>query len=64
MNVLKKLCGGKLEATSVICCLLGWWEDKTKGYWPEDIETGKLIMSQDVRFVEDESPGDLAVVET
>ena len=46
------------------CHLLGWWADKTKGYRLEDIETGKLIMSQDVCFVEDKSPGDLAVVET
>jgi len=48
----------------VKCRLLGWWADETKGYQLEDIETRKLIMSRDVRFVEDESPGDLAVVET
>jgi len=48
----------------VKCRLLGWWADEMKGYRLEDIETGKLITSQDVRFVEDESPGDLVVVET
>jgi len=64
VNILKKLCGGKLEVTSIKCRLLGWWADETMGYRLEDIETGKLITSWDICFVEDESPGDLVVVET
>jgi len=63
-NIPKKLRGGKLEVTSMKCRLPDWWADETKGYRLEDIETGKLITSRDVRFVENESPGDLVVVET
>jgi hypothetical protein len=43
--------------------LLGYWADETKGYRLEDAETGKLITSRDVRFLEDERPTDLAVIE-
>ncbi len=42
----------------------GWWADETKGYRLEDAETGKLITARDVRFVENDAPGDLAVIET
>ena len=64
VNIPKKLHGGKLEVTSVKCRLLDWWADEMKGYQLEDIETRKLITSQDVCYVEDKSPGDLVVVET
>ena len=63
-NILKKLHGGKLEVTSVKCHLLGWWTDETKGYQLEDVETRKLIMSQDIHFIKDDSSEDLAVIET
>jgi hypothetical protein len=52
-----------LEVTAKKCRLLGYWADETKGYRLEDAETGKLITSRDVRFVEDERPSDLAVIE-
>ena len=42
-NIPKKVHGGKLEAISIKCCLLGWWADKTKGYRLEETEMGKLI---------------------
>ena len=45
------------------CRLLGWWAGETKGYRLEDCETGKLITSRDVRFVEDDSPSDTSVVD-
>ena len=63
-NIPKKVRGGKLEVTSIKCRLLGWWADETKGYRLEDVETGKIITARDVRFAEDDSPGDLAVIET
>ncbi len=63
-NISKKVRGGKLEVTSVKCRLMGWWADETKGYRLEDAETGKIITARDVRFVEDDTPGDLAVIET
>src|SRR6202043_4055827 len=62
-NIPKKVRGGKLEATSVKCRLLGWWADETKGYHLEDLETKTLITSRDVRFVEDLPPTDLAIIE-
>src|ERR1700731_3642371 len=62
-NIPKKVRGGKLEATAVKCRMLGWWADETKGYRLEDVDTRELITSRDVRFVEDESPSDLVVVE-
>ncbi|KAJ3476999.1 hypothetical protein NLI96_g10770 [Meripilus lineatus] len=62
-NIPKKLRGGKLQETSIKCRLLGWWAEETKGYRLEEVETGKLITSRDVRFVEDETPGDLALIE-
>ncbi len=37
---------------------------RQKGYRLEDAETGKIITARDVRFVEDDTPGDLAVIET
>ncbi len=63
-NIPKKVRGGKLEVTSIKCRLIGWWADETKGYRLEDAETGKLITARDVRFVENDAPGDLAVIET
>jgi hypothetical protein len=54
-NIPKKVCGGKLE-------LIIYWADET-GYCLEDLESGNLITSRDVRFLEDEWPTDLAVVE-
>src|ERR1700742_1727402 len=63
VNIPKKVRGGKLEATSRKCRLLGWWANETKGYRLEDAETVKLITSRDVRFLEDERPNDLAVIE-
>ena len=63
-NIPKKLCGRKLKETSIKCCMLRWWADETKGYRLEELETGKLITSCDVQFVEDDSATDLAVVET
>ncbi len=63
VNIPKKLRGGKLEATSVQCRLLGWWEGETKGYRLEDVKTRKIITSRDVRFIEDERPTDLAVID-
>jgi hypothetical protein len=62
-NIPKKLRGGKLEITSVKCRMLGWWADETKGYRLEDVETGKLITSRDVVFVEDDRPMDMAIIE-
>ena len=62
-NIPKKVRGGKLEATSIKCRLLGWWADETKGYRLEETETGKLITVRDVHFVEDTKPDDLAVIE-
>ena len=43
--------------------MLEWWTDKTKGYWLEDMENGKLITSRDVQFFEDSSPSELAVMD-
>jgi len=63
-NIPKKLRGGKLEETSIKCRLMGWWVDEAKGYRLEEVATGKLIASRDVRFVEDDSPSDLAVIDT
>lgn len=63
-NIPKKLRGGKLEVTSVKCRLLGWWTDETKGYRLEEVGTGKIITARDVTFVEDDTPGDLAIIET
>lgn len=63
-NIPKKLRGGKLQVTAVKCRMLGWWDGETKGYRLEDVETRKLITSRDVRFIEDDRPGDLAVVES
>jgi hypothetical protein len=48
---------------SIKCQLLGWWEHETKGYHLEDIEKQSLITSHDVRFVEDDSPTELAIIE-
>jgi transposase InsO family protein len=62
-NIPKKVRGGKLEATLRKCRLLGWWANETKGYRLEDAETGKLITSRDVQFLEEERPNDLAVIE-
>jgi hypothetical protein len=62
-NMPKKVRGGKLKATSGKCQLPGYWADETKGYRLEDAETGKLITSRDVRFIEDERPTDLAIIE-
>jgi transposase InsO family protein len=62
-NIPKKLRGGKLEATAVKCRLLGWWADESKGYRMEDLETKKVIASRDVRFIEDETPTELAVID-
>jgi hypothetical protein len=59
----RKIRGGKLEVTAVKCRLLGWWSDESKGYRLEDVETGKLISSRDVRFIEDERPTELAVID-
>ncbi|KAJ3485148.1 hypothetical protein NLI96_g5163 [Meripilus lineatus] len=63
VHIPKKVRGGKLEETAIKCRLLGWWAEETKGYRLEDVETGKLITSRDVRFIEDETPGDLALIE-
>ena len=62
-NIPKKVRGGKLEVTSRKCRLLGYWADETKGYRLEDAETGKLITSRDVRFIEDEQPTDLMEIQ-
>jgi hypothetical protein len=63
VNIPKKLRWGKLEVTPIKCRLLGWWEHETKGYHLEDIEKRLLITSCDVRFVEDDSPTELAIIE-
>ena len=49
--------------TSVKCRLLGWWAGETKGYRLEDVATRSLITSRDVRFIENDTPTDLAVIE-
>ena len=64
VNIPKKVRGGKLEVTSRKCRLLGWWADETKEYRLEDKENGRLITLRDVRFLEDERPNDLAVIES
>jgi transposase InsO family protein len=64
VTIPKKVRGGKLEPTSVKCRLLGWMEDETKGYRLEDVETKKLFFSRDVRFIEDETPTELAVIDS
>ena len=46
------------------CCVLGWWADETKAYRLEGVMTGKLIRSGDMQFMKDDSPDDLAVIET
>ena len=63
-HIPKPVRGGKLEVRAVKCRMLGWWEGETKGYRLEDMETGKLITSRDVRFIEDDSPGDLVEIST
>ncbi|KAJ3569220.1 hypothetical protein NP233_g5191 [Leucocoprinus birnbaumii] len=57
--------GGKLSSRAVQVMMVGWWNDETKGYRLEDVEggRGKIIASRDVRFVEDESPSNLATVD-
>ena len=35
-----------------------------KGDRLEDVETGKLITARDVKFIEDDSPRDFAIIET
>jgi hypothetical protein len=62
-NIPKKIRSGKLEVTAVKCRLLGWWVDETKGYILEDIQMRSLITSRDVRFVEDETPTELTIIE-
>ncbi len=57
------VCEGKLESRAVMVQMLGWWTDEMKRYWLEDLENGKLIASQDIHFLEDDIPSDLAVVE-
>jgi hypothetical protein len=63
VNIPKKLRQGKLEVTSIKCWLLSWWEHETKGYHLEDIEKQSSITSHDVRFIEDNSPTELAIIE-
>jgi hypothetical protein len=46
----------------VKCRLLGWWDGETKRYQLENDETGRLITSRNVCFIEDESPTDPAVI--
>jgi len=45
--------------------LFGWWNDETKGYRLEDLESGggKVIASWNIKFMEDESPSELTVVD-
>jgi hypothetical protein len=62
-NIPKKIRSGKLEVTTVKCRLLGWWVDETKGYRLEDIQTCSLIISRNVRFVEDETLTELTIIE-
>lgn len=64
VNIPKKVRGGKLEVTLRKCRLLGWWADETKGYQLEDEENRRLITSRDVRFLKDERPNDLVVIES
>lgn len=64
VNIPKKTRKGKLAVTSFKCRIIGWWADETKGYGLEDVVTGKLITARDVKFIEDDSPGDLAIIET
>ena len=64
VNIPKKTRKGKLAVTSFKCRIIGWWADETRGYRLEDVETGKLITARDVKFIEDDSPGDLAIIET
>ena len=54
---------GKLESRAVKVRMLGWWTDEAKGYRLEDLENGKLIAARDVRFAEDSSSSELAIVE-
>jgi hypothetical protein len=63
VNIPKKLRQGKLEVMSIKCRLLGWWEHETKGYRLEDMKKRSLITSRDVRFIEDDSPTELAIIE-
>ena len=41
--VPKQVWKEKLESRAVKVHLLGWWTDEAKGYWLEDLESGKLI---------------------
>jgi len=63
VHILKQVRRGKLELRAVKVRLLGWWNNKAKGYRLEDLENRKLIASQDVHFFEDDSPSDLAIVD-
>jgi hypothetical protein len=63
INIPKKLHGGKLKVTSIKCRLLGWWEHETKSYHLEDMVKRSLITLCDVRFIEDDSPTELAIIE-
>lgn len=44
---------------------MGWWNDKTKGYYLKDFENGagKIITFWDVKFIEDNSFSDFIVVD-
>jgi hypothetical protein len=62
-HIPKAVRGGKLEQTAIKCRMMGWWADETKGYRLEDMETGRLITSRDVRFIEDERPNNLPTID-
>jgi hypothetical protein len=64
MNIPKKLHRGKLEATAMKCQLLRWWADESKGYQMEELATQKIIALRDIRFIEDETPTKLAVIDS
>jgi len=64
-HVPKQVQKGKLESKMVSVRLLEWWNNEMKGYRLEDLESGggKVITSQDVKFIEDKFPSDLTVVD-
>jgi len=53
-----------LGATALKCHLLGWWADKSKGYRLEDLETKKIISLRDVKFIEDEAPTEMMIIDS
>ena len=64
-HVFKQVQKEKLESSAVSVRLLGQWNNETKGYRLENLESEdrKVIASQDVKFMKDKVPSNLTVID-